>query len=103
MVASSVFADVYFRGYPPGGENMASATVRIRPETHEKLRMLADKAGESMPDTLERAIDALYRQEFLRGLAEDYGRLKSDPKQWAEELKERKLWDRTLADGMEDK
>lgn len=82
---------------------MASGTVRIRPETHEKLRKLADESGESMPDTLERAVDALYRREFLRGLADDYARLKADPKNWADELKERKLWDRTLGDGLKDK
>jgi len=82
---------------------MASATVRIRPETHDKLKMLADKAGESMPDTLDRAIDALFRRDFLHGLAEDYGRLKADSKKWAVEQKERKLWDRTLADGVEGK
>lgn len=102
-VGRDVFADVYFKESPFGVNDMASATVRIRPETHDKLRKLAEKAGESMPETLDRAIDVLYRKEFLRGLAEDYARLKADPKKWVEEQKERKLWDRTLADGMEGK
>lgn len=79
-----------------------SAMVRIKPETHLKLRQLAKQTGESMPDTLERAVDALYRQQWLQGLAEDYARLRTDKKAWAEELKERALWDKTLGDGLED-
>lgn len=38
---------------------MPSETVRIKPATHAKLKRLADEAGESMPETLERAIDSL--------------------------------------------
>ena len=80
---------------------MASETVRIKPETHVKLRELSAQAGETMPQTLERAVEALYRREFLRGLAEDYARLKADPNAWAEEQRERKLWDQTSGDGLE--
>jgi hypothetical protein len=76
--------------------------VRIKPETHLKLRQLAKQTGESMPDTLERAVDALYRKQWLAGLSEDYARLRADKKAWAEELKERALWDKTLGDGLED-
>ena len=79
-----------------------SAMVRIKPETHFKLRQLAKQAGESMPETLERAVDVLYRKQWLAGLAADYARLRGDKKAWAEELKERALWDKTLGDGLED-
>jgi predicted transcriptional regulator len=44
--------------------NMASETVRIKPETHSKLKELAAKAGETLPSTLEKAVDAYYRQQF---------------------------------------
>jgi hypothetical protein len=80
-----------------------SAMVRIKPATHLKLRQLAKQAGESMPDTLDRAVDGLYRKQWLEGLAEDYARLRTDKKAWAEELKERALWDKSLADGLEDR
>ncbi|MDZ7886720.1 MAG: hypothetical protein U5N53_29235 [Mycobacterium sp.] len=39
------------------------------------------------------AIDALERQEFLRGLNGDYQRLRSDPQLWEQYLTERQEWD----------
>ena len=77
-------------------------TVRIKPGTHTKLKELAELAGASMPEILERAVEAYQRQQFLKGLAEDYAKLRSDPKAWAGELAERKAWDATLVDGLED-
>ncbi len=82
---------------------MASETVRIKPDTHAKLREMADKAGESMPDTLERAIDALYRRQFLEDVNRDFAALRGNPKAWQAEQKERAILDGTLADGLEDK
>ena len=42
---------------------------------------------------LHAAIDALERQEFLRGLGEDYQRLRDDPERWEQYLAERQGWD----------
>lgn len=78
---------------------MASETVRIKAETHAKLRSLADESGQSMPDVLEQAIESLRRQKFLEATNDAYARLKQDPKQWRAELEERKAWEATLADG----
>jgi hypothetical protein len=47
-------------------------------------------------DVVQAAIDALERQEFLRGLNGDYQRLQGDPAQWERYLAERHEWD-TLA------
>jgi predicted transcriptional regulator len=81
---------------------MASEIVRIRPDTHAKLKELAEQAGESMPNLLEKAVEAYRRQQFLEGLADDFAALRADPKAWAEELAERAEWDTTLADGLQD-
>ena len=81
---------------------MTTATVRIRSQTLAKLQQLSATSGESMSIVLDRAVDLLYRKEFLRGLAEDYARLKVNQLNRAEDSKERRLWDRTLADGLED-
>lgn len=78
-----------------------SATVRINPQSHRKLKSLASEMGESMPVVLEHAIEALRRQRFLEQAADDFARLRKDKKAWAEELAERKLWDKTLQDGLE--
>jgi hypothetical protein len=81
---------------------MSSRTVRIKPETLAKLRTLAKDAGQTLPQALDKAVDAMYRQQWLEGLAEDYAKLRSDKKAWAEELRERALWDNTLMDGLKD-
>jgi len=57
---------------------MASAdttTVRVRRPDSERLQSLARARQTSVIDVLHAAIDALERQEFLRGLSEDYRRL----------------------------
>jgi predicted transcriptional regulator len=75
-------------------------TVRIKPETHAKLRELAGKTGETLPELLDKAIEAYRRKEFLAECNRAYQALKSDPKAWAEELKERETWEATLLDGL---
>ena len=79
-----------------------ATNVRIQPESHAKLRQLAQEAGVSMPEILEQAIDDLYRKRFLEECSRAYARLKADPKAWREELAERKAWEATLADGLEE-
>ncbi|MEX0703136.1 MAG: hypothetical protein WD069_13660 [Planctomycetales bacterium] len=81
---------------------MASETVRIDPRTHAKLKELAARTGEPMTAVLERAVDAYRRREFLAECNRAYARLKADPKAWAQEEAERKEWETTLSDGLED-
>lgn len=81
---------------------MANATVHIKPETHAKLKELAEQSGEPVPAVLEKAVEAYRRQVFLEGLAEDFAALRRDPKAWEPEQAERREWDVTLADGLED-
>jgi predicted transcriptional regulator len=81
---------------------MSKLTVRLKPQTHAKLKELAEEAGESLPETLAKAVEAYWRDHFFRQLNQGYAALRSDPKAWEEELAERRLWDATLADGLED-
>jgi hypothetical protein len=78
------------------------STVRISRQTRAKLRQLAKETGLSMAHILDRAVDGLYRKRLMEDLNRDYARLRADPKAWKEELRERELWDCTLADGLED-
>jgi predicted transcriptional regulator len=78
------------------------ANVRIQPDTYAKLRALADEAGVTMPEVLDEAIDELYRKRFLDECNRAYGRLKGTSKAWKQELEERKAWEQTLDDGLED-
>ena len=81
---------------------MATATVRINPETHEILRELAAREGKPMQAILDRAIEEYRRQRFLRESNAAYAVLRNNPKKWKEELAERKEWDATMTDGQED-
>lgn len=78
------------------------SNVRIQPDSYAKLRDLARQAGRTMPEILADAIEQLYRQRFFDQCDEDYARLKRDPKAWKEELEERRAWEATLNDGLEE-
>lgn len=73
-----------------------TTTVRVRRPDSERLHSLAKARQTPVIDVLHAAIDALERQEFLRGVNEDYQRLQEDPERWEEYLAERREWD-TLA------
>ena len=78
------------------------ANVRIQPPTYAKLRELARVSGVTMPQVLAEAIDELYRKRFLDECNLAYGRLKADPRAWKQELSERRAWEATLGDALED-
>jgi hypothetical protein len=81
---------------------MATGSVRVSAVIHEKLRRMASRSGMSMSSTLERAVEALRRQDLLEETNQAYAAMRNDPKRWAEEQAERAAWDATLADGLED-
>jgi hypothetical protein len=55
-----------------------------------------------MTEVLEKAIESYRRQCFLAGLNADFEALRDDGAGWQEELAERKDWDASLSDGLED-
>ena len=80
---------------------MLTHVVRISPESHAKLRELANQVEKPMVTVLEKAIEEYRRAQFLRRANEDFARLRKDSKAWREETRERKAWDKTIADGLE--
>jgi predicted transcriptional regulator len=78
---------------------MASETVRIRSETHAKLQHIAQVYGQTMPDILDEAVEALRRARMLDETNRAFDALRSDPKAWRAELAERQAWAATLGDG----
>jgi hypothetical protein len=81
---------------------MASATIRIRPQTHAALKQIAEITGESVQDALDKAVEERRRKVYLEGLNADYAALRRDPKASAEFDADNALWDRTSGDGLED-
>ena len=70
-----------------------TTTIRVRRPDRDRLLLLAKTHKLPVVDVLHAAIAAMERQDFLRGLNEDYGRLRDDPEAWQEYLAERHEWD----------
>jgi hypothetical protein len=70
-----------------------TTTVRVRRPDSERLHALAESRQTTVIEVLHDAVDALERQEFARGLSDDYRRLQSDPARWAAFVRERDEWD----------
>lgn len=70
-----------------------TTTVRVRRPDSERLHSLAKSRRTTVIDVLHAAIDALERQEFLRGLNDEYRQLRDDPEKWADFIAEREGWD----------
>lgn len=81
---------------------IGSVNVRVSKETHHKLTNLAKESGLSMQGILDRAVEAYSRQCFLEALNADFAALQAHLEEWAEEMEERKLWEQTLLDGLEE-
>ena len=56
-----------------------------------------------MQAILDKAIESYRREEFLRAANREYASLRRNNKLWKEELRERELWEQTLADGLDKK
>ncbi len=76
--------------------------TRISEPTREILRRLAEASGEPMQVILDKAVETYRRQRFLEESNRAFAALKAKAKEWKSEQTERKAWDATLADGLED-
>lgn len=81
---------------------MNSETIQIHSATHAKLKRMAELAGESFTELLDKAVEAYRRQRFLAKCDAEYGQLRADPAAWSAEQSERQKWDTALGDGVED-
>jgi hypothetical protein len=70
-----------------------TTTVRVRRPDSERLQSLARSRQTTVVEVVHAAIDALERQEFLRGLGDDHRRLREDPERWEAYRAERRDWD----------
>jgi hypothetical protein len=77
--------------YTAGMPSADTTTVRLRRRDSDRLSALAKSKQTTVVDVLHDAIDALERQEFLRGLSEDHQRL--SPAEREALFAERLAWD----------
>jgi hypothetical protein len=83
-------------------EAKGMATIRVDDRTASVLRALAQKQGTSIREVTAEAAEVLRRKRFMEEFNAAYARLQADPEAWAEELEERRLYENTLMDGLED-
>ena len=61
---------------------MATTTVRISTQTHDRLRLLAQTNGVSMQQIIDQALEIYSRQQLLQTMNEAYARLRTDEGAW---------------------
>ena len=76
--------------------------VRVSEDTHRALKELSEREHEPMPEIVAKAVEAYRRARFLREANEAYAALRETPAEWKLEQEERRAWDATLEDGLED-
>ena len=81
---------------------MATTMVRVDEKTHDTIKNLASEAGLPMSLVVRSAIQDYERKRFFEEMNAAYEALRADPQAWAEELEERRAWEATLMDGIDD-
>jgi len=81
---------------------MESQTIRVSKTTRDILRDLAVRAGTTMAAIAEEAVREYEKKKFWENYYAGYEALRADPIAWAAYQDEIKLWDTTLADGLEE-
>lgn len=81
---------------------MGSTTVRISKRTWKSLRQTAEQTGMTMQEILDKSVEEYRRKQLLEETNRAFMALKQNTKQWKEELEERDIWDRALADNQEE-
>jgi predicted DNA-binding protein len=81
---------------------MTTTTIRVPTEVREKLAELSNEEGRTMGQFVQNLVEEYEKQQFFKGLAEDFRRLQSDPEEWADYQRDLAEWDTVLMDGLED-
>jgi predicted DNA-binding protein len=78
----------------------ATTTVRVSPETRERLARLSAAKGLSTPDLIAELAKRAEEDALLDEMNEHYAALRRDPVAWQEFVSERAAWEATLLDGL---
>lgn len=70
----------------------------VTKKTWKSLRQTAEQTGMTMQEILEKSVEEYRRKQLLEETNKAFLALKQNAEQWKEELEERHIWDRALAD-----
>ncbi len=79
------------------------SAIRVSEKTHSTLQVLARQDGTPITELLEQAVEAYRRQRVIDQANAAYAALRADPAAWADVQAERRAWDTTLADGLDER
>jgi hypothetical protein len=79
----------------------ATATVRVTPDTRERLHRLGAQRGLRTPEVIEQLARRAEEDQLLAEHGTAMARIMADPKAAAEYRAEIRAWDGTLQDGLE--
>jgi hypothetical protein len=80
----------------------ATATIRVRTDTRERLKRLSRDRGLSTPDLLDSLVRGAEDEQLLVEHEAAMNRIMADPEQAASYRSELSAWDGTLQDGLKD-
>ncbi len=80
---------------------MSTTTIRISTDAHALLKQIAQEENEPMQSVLNKILQKHRREQLLLKTNAAFSELQKNTDQWTEELRERTLWDQTLADDLE--
>lgn len=80
--------------------DVASTTVRVDIDTRDRINALAEAAGISSAELLERALATYEERTFWSEYQAAVADLRADPEAWAAAQGERAAWDRAIGDGL---
>jgi predicted DNA-binding protein len=78
----------------------ATATIRVTPETRDRLNRLSSQRGISAGELVDELATHAEDQELLEATARHYDDLQADPEAWASYRDEVSLWDSATGDGI---
>ena len=76
----------------------ATTTIRIDPETRDRLGRLSKRRNVSAAAMIRALIEEAEAKELVDGFNEDFAALRADGEAWAEHQAETAAWDGTLGD-----
>lgn len=77
----------------------ATTTLRVSPETRDRLNRLAAEDHVAAPELIERLVEKEENERLMRGMNADFRALRDDPTRSAAFDAETAAWDTTTGDG----
>ncbi|MDX6649358.1 MAG: hypothetical protein QOI91_1777 [Solirubrobacteraceae bacterium] len=76
----------------------ATTTLRVRPETRDRINRLAQQDRVAAPELIDRLVEKEEQARLLLAMNQDFERLRDDDAGWAAFKAETAAWDTTSVD-----